>query len=506
MSHSVSINLSSPTGNFWIDNGLVTLYCEFGEGDYDSDYILEKLTEKLVLKTGNIAKYFDQKKKEIVEYEKVNWKYPTNQFIRVSGKSGEKVEIDGETYPAQPPVFDLNLGLSKTPGVCDICGTKAPVTDAKMWMFPFIVEPSKFGNFYSGSKQGFKFCARCALAGLAGYIGWLWKVQRKDQGKAQRSVLHFFIFHSDLRTMERLHREVFVPLRIEGDKSSNTPRLPFWGLYIHETTLGLLLSLFSYISDPKDVPEETNKCLASLFKVDSMSFLPPQPITLYAVTGIMGQHFFMKLKEFTKLHFVYRIYEKWLNELEQKEINNPPQQIARIFRQFVSRQENKKEETLWRDKIAWAILDFADPFPFLETFIFDARAKEKSPKPLEMGTLDIFNVYLREVLDMDEQFQRTLAGFGYTLGKAAKEHSEMGLLYALRNAKKPEEFYRVLNDAQFRLEMTIPEALLRIEKGERIIGVPWVRVKTLLAIYAMNSYLRENAKQEKDSATSEKEE
>ena len=498
MSHSVSINLSSPTGNFWIDNGLVTLYCEFGEGDYDSDYILEKLTEKLVLKTGNTAKYFDQKKKEIVEYEKVNWKYPTNQFIKVPGKSGEKVKIDGETYPTQPPVFDLNLSLSKTPGVCDICGIKAPVTDAKMWMFPFVVDPSKFGNFYSGSKRGFKLCARCALAGLAGYIGWLWK--------AQGSMLHFFVFHSDLVTMERLHREVFLPLRAEGEKGGNTPRLPFWGSYIHETTLGLLLSLFSYISNPKDVPEDTSICLASLFKVDSVSFSPPSFITLYAVTGIMGQAFSMKsVKEITKLHSLYRLYEKWANELELREFHNPSRQIAWIFRQFVSRQGNK-EASLWRDKIAWAILDFADPFPFLETFIFDVRAKGKPPKPLVMGTLDMFNVYLREVLGMDEQFQRILAGFGYALGKTAKKHGEMGLLYALRNAKKPEEFYRVLNDAQFRLEMTIPEALLRIEKGERIFGVPWVRVKTLLAIYAMNSYLRENAKQEKDSPTSEKEE
>jgi hypothetical protein len=48
----------------------------------------------------------------------------------------------------------------------------------------------------------------------------------------------------------------------------------------------------------------------------------------------------------------------------------------------------------------------------------------------------------------------------------------------------------MLNDAQFRLEITVPEALLKIEKGERIAGVPWVRVKTLLSIYSMNAYLR----------------
>jgi len=69
----------------------------------------------------------------------------------------------------------------------------------------------------------------------------------------------------------------------------------------------------------------------------------------------------------------------------------------------------------------------------------------------------------------------------------------MGLLYALRNAKNPEDFYQVLNDAQFRLETTIPEALLRMERDGRIAGVPWRRVKTLLSIYAMNAYLRRSA-------------
>jgi hypothetical protein len=79
----------------------------------------------------------------------------------------------------------------------------------------------------------------------------------------------------------------------------------------------------------------------------------------------------------------------------------------------------------------------------------------------------------------------------------------MGLLYALRNAKNPEDFYRVLNDAQFRLGVTIPEAILRIERGERIAGVSWVRVKTLLSIYAMNAYLRRGGGAEESPSASE---
>jgi hypothetical protein len=106
---------------------------------------------------------------------------------------------------------------------------------------------------------------------------------------------------------------------------------------------------------------------------------------------------------------------------------------------------------------------------------------------------------------MEEQFQRILAGFGHSLGQAAQEHNEMGLLYALRNAKNPEDFYRVLNDAQFRLGVTIPEAILRIEKGERIAGVPWVRVKTLLSIYAMNTFLRKGPSSAEELRTVEEE-
>lgn len=72
----------------------------------------------------------------------------------------------------------------------------------------------------------------------------------------------------------------------------------------------------------------------------------------------------------------------------------------------------------------------------------------------------------------------------------------MGLLYALRNAKNIDEFYRVLNDIQFRLDLTVPESLLKLERGERIAGAPWRRVKHMLAVYAMNAYLRRQVQEE----------
>jgi hypothetical protein len=482
---TVALSKNRPTGNFWVDTGLVVLLERFGEGQHPVRDVSDWLLSQLVQRSGNKGEYYDPATGQIREYDKVNWVYPTNLFIKVSG-SAPKVEIDGKEYFTRPPKFELKLKLGKKPGVCDLCGDSSPLTDATMWMYPFVVDPQKFGTFYPGTKRGLKLCARCALAGLAGYLGWLWKAQGRD-------ALHFFIFHADLREMRRLYREVLQPLRLEGGKGGTAP-VAFAGPYLHETMLGLLLELFQHVRSSDRLSDEARELLAMLLGASTSA--PPAPITLYAITGTPGQAFNMQaLREFSKLQQLYRLYEKWLEVIAiEVQDPNPYQRLVKVLSQFWQ-QQGKSIESIWRDKIAWAILEFGDPLPFVEQFLFEASAKENNPRPLVRGTIAVLNHYLQEVLGMDEQFQRTLAGFGHSLGAAAQERNEMGLLYALRNAKNPEDFYRVLNDAQFRLQVTIPEALLRIERGERIAGAPWVRVKTLLSIYAMNAFLRKGASQ-----------
>ena len=533
-SSTLRLSWDRSTGNFWVDTGLVVLLRQFNEGEHPIEEALSWLQRRLLQHSGNQGEYYDEQAGEIRPYDKVNWVYPTSLFIKVSGvarkiktaqardqlrRKLEEMERNGEGETAlqklradlaylenrlakksddaiflEPPRFELSLKLSKKPDVCDLCGERAPLTEATMWMYPFVVDPQKFGTFYPGTKRGLRLCARCALAGLAGYLGWLWKAQGGD-------ALHFFIFHSDLQEMGRLHREVLEPLRVVGERGGTVP-VAFAGPYGNETTLGLLLALFQHVRQSDVLSEDARQLLATLLGATDQ---PPPPITLYAITGTPGQAFQMKaLREFSKLQRLFRLYEGWVALLAEQGIDNPHRQLGSIFGQFWA-QQGQNRESIWRDRIAWAILEFGDPTPFIEQFLFDVRAREeeRNRRPLVWGTIEVLNQYLQEVFQMDEQFQRTLAGFGHSLGKAAQEHNEMGLLYALRNAKNPEDFYRVLNDAQFRLEVTIPEAILRIEKGERIAGAPWVRVKTLLAIYAMNAYLRKGGVTEESPSVSE---
>jgi len=481
MQAKIHLSLDRATQNFWVDMGLVVLVEQFGEGEHSVGDVLQGLLDRLVQKTGNQGEYYDKATGQLQTYDKQNWVYPVNQFIKVSG-SAPKMVVKGKTYFTQPPTFDLRLSLEKRPGVCDLCGETVQLTKAKMWMYPLLVTPDKFATFYPGTKRGLRLCARCALAGLAGYLGWLWKGQGRD-------ALHFFVFHSELPELARLYRGVLRPLQKKGDKGGNAP-VAFSGPYIHETTLGLLLALFTHVRETDQLSEEGGELLARLLGALPDAG-PPAPLVLYAVTGKPGRAFQMQaLREFSNLHALYRLYEGWVDTLSGQ-FMNPHNQLVRVLSQFWT-QQGRSVETIWRDRIARAILEFGDPFPHVEAFLYEVRARADvgERRPLISGTLEVFGNYLKEVLGMDEKFQRVLAGFGHNLGATSAKKNEMGLLYELRNAKRPEDFFRVLNDAQFRLEITVPEALLRIEKGERIQGVPWARIKTLLSIYAMNTFLR----------------
>jgi len=470
----VRVDLSCQTGNFWIDNGLVVLYRLFGEGEFEVDEILKKILEKLVQETGNEGEYFDQETGQIKKYPKKNWLYPANLFIKATPKA-PKIKIDGKDYFLHPPVYDLKLSFGRKKEPCDLCGEKQTLTKAKMWNYPFVVEPGKFANFYPGLKRELKLCPTCAVAGLAAYLGWLWCAQGRD-------ALHIFCFHGDLKDLERLQREVFEPLRLE-EKGRNIP-LAFYGPYLHETTWGLLLRLFSYVrrhSEEEKLAPEAQELLAQLF--GSSEQPATRPLVLYVITGKPGQAFNMQaFKEFSRLNALYRLYDAFIESLPSK---NPQEVVENIFRQFQKR-EGQSYNTLWREKIAAAVLDFKDPLPFIEDFLYESVEK----RPLLFKTLDVFEVYLKEVLDMDAQLLKVIRGFGYNLGSSAQKENEMGLLYALRNAKNLDEFFRVLNDIQYRLKLTVPEDILAVEKGEIIKGSPWKRVKTLLSIYAMNAFLR----------------
>lgn len=465
MSEQVRIDLEDPTGNFWVDNGLVVLAERYGaSAELDLEQVQLDLIPKL---------------RRVETDGSLKWTLPATSFI-----DGQKLKAFSKS---KTPFLSWKAFSQRSTSICAICGRRDAAADIKQFIYPLLVEGAKFSNFLPNlNPRSSKICPRCSLASIVAYTGLIWRYQKK--------VLHLFLFYtSDLFELLRLRREVISPLTIAAESSGNA-KFAFVGEFIHETSLGLILELFSELHRSDGLlSEEARVYLTSLLGAEVS--LSRSHLVLYAITGEKGRGFNMKsFREFSRLHAFYQLYKSWLEILEGPA---PYQNVVGIFKQFQTRR-NDQLETIWRDRIAWAILEFEDPLPFIEQFLFEARVKEKNPKPLVYGTERIFEYYTKEVLGMDEQFLKVLKGFGHNLGRRAQKGNEMGLLYALRNAKNLDELHRVLTDILFRLNskleagqrpLTVPEELLKIEKGERICGVPWKRVKNLLSIYAMNAYL-----------------
>ncbi|EDY34570.1 hypothetical protein ABOONEI_1370 [Aciduliprofundum boonei T469] len=512
----VRISLDEPTGDFWVDNGIIALYEMLGEGDHNLNDALSKVNSKLVERRGNIGYYYDIEEETLKNYELENWIYPTNYFIKVvpqtdkikfkwddCRKSGDYIICEGmrkstkdklsikislkdveeikKNYDKkgvvelflEPPRRKIEVKVGKKKGICAICGAEDYLVKGKQWMYPFLVDSNKFGNFYSQSKGSVDLCPRCVLAGLAGYLKWIYVVGGKDY-------MHIFMFHSDLRTLSDLYEGILNPIFLEssGNRGRNFP-LKFFGNYVHETTMGLILSLFEKLKTREGVDEDIAKMFNDFIEKSQGE------LRLFAVSGKPGNAFNMNsLVEFSQFSALYRLYNLWLDSVKDIfEDANPLVIIPNVFSQFTF-QIGKKRETLIRDRICWKVLTFEDPLPYIEKYLYDPKGRR-----LRVGTLQIFEIYVREVLKMEERHIRMLAAIGHEIGRVSAEKGSMDVLYSLRNAKNLDEFLKVLNDINFKLGLTVNEELLRIE-GDRILEVPWIRVKTLLSIYAMNEYLR----------------
>ncbi|MEO0181727.1 MAG: hypothetical protein ABIN54_10535 [candidate division WOR-3 bacterium] len=472
------------TGNFWIDNGKIQLKrllgLENGQEIELQETVDRLVNEYLVKPTGNRKEFYNSLTGKLQSYEKKNWVSPADVFIKVTPKTKTKAGktqkytcmVDGKKKEFEiwehPPLYQIKIKVTRK-GPCIFCGDNNALVALKQYIYPFLVEPSKFSNFYPSLDTPYHSCPVCALAGMAAYLGTLYR--RHDNN------LHMFLFHSDDLGFLSQFLDAIRPIIASEELKSKATNFPadFSGEGLHETMLGFLFYVFSKLYE-KETSAQVEEVFFSLLGQEKSA---QAHLILVGISGQANKGFNMTgFTEFSKLEPLYRLYRSW----RTRGVDPSP-----IIKQFMTK-EGKSRNSIWREQVALGITEFSEIAQSIEDFIYNARAKEDNPYPIK-DLSQFLGIYHQEVLKMDEDTIKLLAGFGHSLGNKCREANEMGLLYSLRNAKNIDDYLKIINDIQFRLEMTAPEALIRIEKGERIAGQPWQRIKTLLSIYAMNSFL-----------------
>jgi|GEM_PF-4697193 len=573
---NLKLNLHS-TGDFWIDNGIVSLWRELRKtenknviiepkemkpdctsislsGDlkdiekmlYDTKEELLRIGGDYVYETGNPGWYYDDIKKEPVMYSKRDFYYYLKPFYdqlssqpESDGKKSEisklpKVEQDKiqdflktyelkgygnnkNCYYTAKLVPTINWEAKLLPGnkKCSFSddGFEA-VCDVKGYYYPLLVKKSKMETFYSAHKGGLKIGSPYALASIfTPKLSYYSKLKEKEW-------VYLFPSSPTLGLIDEAHT-IFAECRdIRNSKYSNfrPTKPPLITHYPNETVLSFLLSVFYHTRDDLDelgrFPEEvkTGKKLQDEESEDEeedteSSFEEePESVREARTSIITKEELIKKIKETSgglslvmlciggatteviRYSLIADVFDLMYN------ISKEGGKVVNFLSSFEREELGKKpQRSLPREFISRRILNLEPITDIIEEFIFERAANKKARGPIP-SCKEVIKVYVKEVEKVDEKMLNECEQQGKIIGAKAFDEKSMGTLYDLRNAKTMDQFIKSLEHVPFDLGVQVREELLKLIEKEN-----WERIKSLVVIYAMNTYLSAQYKTKKEN-------
>lgn len=528
MKHAQEELTFSRTGNFWIDNGLVALF-EYLRNFLDKQDRLEVLSglsangfslkvpitkatqllqqtkealeAKLVSETKNEGWYYEPSSGELKIYSKRDRRPHSKFFLgQITPAPDKKLPFSqaepalqqqiqkflkahkqkpygtkgNEYIPLSPMRIKIPIKLDLTPGkkVCDLCGRSVKkLEELKQYQFPFLVTKGKLDTFYSHHKASYQICSLCSLTSIFTLDNLLFSIVG-DTG------LLYLFYDADLAGLWEWRKRVVEYLKPHQENAFRNFELQGYGTnYLKETLLGLLYELWEKVRGFSD--EERR----GLFTKRIYSFM---------AIGGRGTDF-RGFFEYARLESAFEFFKQLDESLaiaferipEERRFGHTPN-FRSIFSQFYTVRETARGpryDTLVREQLSERVLGFEPIHKIIEAFLFEAQRS--------VWFLDEFvRFYAKEVDGMEASLLDLTQRLGGLIGAKASGSEKKSVLYDIRNAKNLDEFLRTLNQIQFTFEK---EGGIHVHREllEALDESSWERYKSLVSIFAMNTYLAE---------------
>jgi hypothetical protein len=228
--------------------------------------------------------------------------------------------------------------------------------------------------------------------------------------------------------------------------------------YLNESLLIFLYSIYTYAY--ADMQRDFRK----------------EVLTKSIIAFVGDGNIFQQMHVFTKLQPLFEFLEKVRAHEMEKQWRNAFEGMFNAF------SDPQNRDTPWKDWLAGHVLDFTGIARLVETFFGDVAMRD--------GRAHFFlapftELYIKETQSMNPNTVELCKKLGNTIGRRCHELQDKGILYSLRNARNRTEFLKVLSDAQFKLELGLPEQFF--------LDLPdspeWEEMKSLVTIFGMNSFL-----------------
>lgn len=520
------------TGNFWIDNGIVGLYkiieklrddesfelttlgLEFSfETDEEFvDLMNQARTEvvKLYLKnTGNTGWIYKDGNFEV--YEKTDFqmhlkpfftgktpktegtllvpdtkdselgskgKRMTDEEFKVFQKfkdnnagliiGSKKVQITGKGFLNTPPAYEIgnafNLSFfEEGKNMCFFSGKKYKHTDVITGMdFPFLTGKSgelNFSSYLEGKPQLSTLYSFVALFSFYN-LNYL----------LQDNMKHYFVLYdSNLTALSEFINTVTVkPEQVSKPDFCNFETEIIGANYEAEALFNFLLSTYHQL---KLHFEEEKYYDRLYFK------------SVFTLSN--DGNIFRNVKEYTSITDLFHFFDELANSDEEK---NYFQHFVSFVRYFTKRLDSGKYDTTWRNHLCSEILSFKSILGTIEAFLGEVKMKEGKGIPYLDKIIKIYNN--KTQFEMKVEMVELCKSLGNRIGAYCREKDDKGILFSIRNAKNRTEFLNVLSETQFRTEVSYSETFFK----ELPDTSQWEEYKSLVSIFAMNSFLYKDKK------------
>ncbi len=397
---------------------------------------------------------------------------PTGNVLLVNGANAYQPSVwDGKTDRK----FKF-LKKGKTKGQCFICGMDTGVLVNSSGVFPFLSGPdgSLSCTPYGSGPQ--KVCAKCAFIGkFVPMNGFYWS---NFDGSFMQA---FFPYSVDLQKMNIVYSTLHAAEQVDPNLRCNFVGL--LGGYFQkpfELTFSFLYTLYQKAVSRKSAGSSGEDVYELDFeKLYEIAYSKAPLEFIVMVTEELGKTHMGKMAwPFQDADYFFRL----LDRLEKGGVK-----IKQVMRNMVDHKQSKTENmTLMRNRICERILKKQSVIDLAEQHAFYVCKSND----IDIGPIFHFVVSYEAILNeggarMDQAAIDTAVSLGERIGASIANAREIkkGDLYALRKARKLEDFLNGINRVQFKYSVSVPTDLFKYFNTET-----YAVLKQFCMIAALNKY------------------
>jgi hypothetical protein len=391
---------------------------------------------------------------------------------------GGKIKLTDKGYLHIAPVYEIgteyedSFELSGT-NRCNFSGDSYKKTSTVSGMdYPFLTGDSGELNFASFLAEKPSIADKYSFVGVFAFYNLYFSLQSDFKN-------YFILNDGTLKDLEKFYRSVQIPPdQIEPQRRvwCNFKSTFIGAQYAHEGLMDFLISIYNQ------------------FQSKMANELEDKEMMRKAVYTFHNDgSFFREVRAYNSIETLFSFFDN-LAKGEGENQKGVKKSFLYLLRSFQRKVKETEYDTTWRNRLCHDLLSFNLPFGIVEEFMAEVRLKEANPQSItHLDT--IFKIFLKSThQNMNEEDVNICKSIGDQIGEAFGPSNEnkkgnKDPFFGLRNAKTREEFLRVFNEMQFKMEKQFFQAedlLKRVVQQ----NVSWLEFKHLINIFAMNEFLK----------------